>query len=131
MQNLEKYEPWVVDEVLDRYPAKHRDHEAGNTTYMVTRSLGAQLLGSGPSGRLWALRACLTTTSTPFGRSGRVTHITKIFFLQIFISAFFSYFSGRFDTSGYILPFLVPEISPGDGFCDAEDVQELGILGVR
>ena len=47
----------------------------------------------------------------------------------------FSYFSGRFDTSGYILPFSVPEISPGDGFCDGcaedEDVQELGILGFR
>ena len=46
-------------------------------------------------------------------------------------SEFVSYFSGRFDTSGYILPLLVPEISPGDGFCDEEDVQELGILGVR
>ena len=34
---------------------------------------GAPLLGSGPLGRLWALRACLTTTFTPFGRSGRVT----------------------------------------------------------
>ena len=47
----------------------------------------------------------------------------------------FSYFSGRFDTSGYILPLLVPEISPGDGFCDGrgedEDEEELGILGVR
>ena len=72
---------------------------------------------------------------TPFGRSDRVTHATKIFFVVIFISEFFSYFFGRFDTSGYILPFSVPEIWPGDGFCDedAEDAEdeELGILGVR
>ena len=27
-------------------------------------------------------------------------------------------FSGRFDTSGSILPLSVPEISPCDGFCD-------------
>ena len=38
-----------------------------------TKSLG---LGSGLSGRLWALRACLITSFTPFGRSGRVTHAT-------------------------------------------------------
>ena len=37
---------------------------------------GARLLGCGPSGRLWALRACLITSFTPFGRSGRVTHTT-------------------------------------------------------
>ena len=47
--------------------------------YEETRSLvalsGAQLLCSGPSGRLWALQACLTTSFTPFGRSGRVTHV--------------------------------------------------------
>ena len=42
----------------------------------------------------------------------------------------FSYFSGRFDTSGYILPLLVPEITPGDGFCDGRGEEELGILVV-
>merc|ERR550532_3633958 len=35
---------------------------------------GARLLACGPSGRLWALRACLTSSFAPFGRSGRVTH---------------------------------------------------------
>ena len=43
----------------------------------ITQSLGApsgaRLLGSGPLGRLWALRACLITS---FRRSGRVTHAT-------------------------------------------------------
>ena len=110
-----------------------------NTLLCCGVTPGARLLGSGPSGRLWALRACLTTTFTPFGRSGRVTHATKIFFFvlvflflffEIFILDFFSYFSGRFDTSGYILPLLVPEILPGDGFCDGR-TEELGILGVR
>ena len=44
----------------------------------------------------------------------------------------FSNFSGHFDTSGYILPFSVPEISPGDGFVtDRRTDEELGILGVR
>ena len=33
-----------------------------------------RLLGCGPFDRLWALRACLITSFTPFGRSGRVTH---------------------------------------------------------
>ena len=35
-----------------------------------------RLLGCGPFDRLWALRACLITSFTPFGRSGRVTHAT-------------------------------------------------------
>ena len=39
--------------------------------YMITRSLGW-----GPSSRLWALRAFLITSFTPFRRSGRVTHAT-------------------------------------------------------
>ena len=29
-------------------------------------------------------------------------------------------FSGRFDTSGSMISRLVPEISPGDGFCDEQ-----------
>ena len=42
-------------------------------------------------------------------------------------------FSGRFDTSGSMIALLVPEISPGVGFCDEheEDKEELGILVVR
>ena len=43
----------------------------------ITGSLGApsgaRLLGSGPLGQLWALRACLITS---FRRSGHVTHAT-------------------------------------------------------
>ena len=39
-----------------------------------------RLLGCVPSGRLWALRACFITSFTPFGCSGRVTHVTKISF---------------------------------------------------
>ena len=41
--------------------------------------------------------------------------------------------SGRFDTSGSMIPLLVPEISPGDGFCDVQrrgEDEELGILVV-
>ena len=38
-----------------------------NHTILATRSL----LGCGPSARLWALRACLITSFTPFGRPGR------------------------------------------------------------
>ena len=43
--------------------------------------------------------------------------------------------SGRFDTSVSILPRLVPEISPGVGFCDVNEQQQhdeegLGILVV-
>merc|ERR1711990_967821 len=37
---------------------------------------GPQLLVCGPSGRLLALRASLTSSFAPFGRSGRVTHVT-------------------------------------------------------
>ena len=37
--------------------------------YYKTRS-------GGPSGRLWALWACLTSSFAPFGRSCRVTHAT-------------------------------------------------------
>merc|ERR1712110_1328550 len=37
---------------------------------------GPQLLVCGPSGRLLALRASLTSSFAPFGRSGRVTHAT-------------------------------------------------------
>ena len=43
---------------------------------------------------------------------------------EIFISEIVSYFSGGFDTSGYILQLLVPEISPGDGFCDGRGGEE-------
>ena len=35
---------------------------------------GALLLVGGPSGRLWALHACLSSPFMPFGRSSRVTH---------------------------------------------------------
>ena len=49
-------------------------------SYMyITRSLGARWAPTsscGPSGRLLALRACLTSSFAPFGRSGRVTHAT-------------------------------------------------------
>ena len=34
------------------------------------------IVGNGPSGRLWALRACLPSSFTPFGHSGCVTHAT-------------------------------------------------------
>ena len=43
-----------------------------------------------------------------------------------------SFFSGCFDTSGSMIPLLVPEISPW-GFCDGRTRmnKELGILVVR
>ena len=37
---------------------------------------GPRLLGCGPSGGLWALRACSITSFTPLWRSGRLTHAT-------------------------------------------------------
>ena len=46
-------------------------HQGFRREIYQTRSLGARLLGSGPSGRFWALRACLTSSFAPFGRSGR------------------------------------------------------------
>ena len=45
---------------------------------LITRSLGARLLGGGPSG-------LLTSSFAPFGRSGRVTH-TKL--TNIFVSTY-------------------------------------------
>ena len=50
-----------------------------STSYICNRSLGARWAPTsscGPSGRLLALRACLTSSFAPFGRSGRVTHAT-------------------------------------------------------
>ena len=42
-----------------------------------------------------------------------------------------AFFFGCFDTSGYMIPLLVPEISPCDGFCDAHARgEELGIIVV-
>ena len=39
---------------------------------------------------------------------------------------FLRVFSGRFDTSGSMIPRLVPEISPLDAFCDAAVVAGIG-----
>ena len=39
-------------------------------------------------------------------------------FFLFFVLDFFFYYFYFFATSGYILPLSVPEISPGDGFCD-------------
>ena len=50
------------------------------------------------------------------------------------ISFSYSEFFGRFDTSGSMIPRLVPEISPCDAFYDEQEEQEqqeLGILGSR
>ena len=50
-----------------------------------------------------------------------------------FLGGDFLSISGRFDTSGSIIPRLVPEISPCDCFCEEQQQQqqqELGILGV-
>ena len=33
-------------------------------------------------------------------------------------------FSSRFDTSGSMIPLLVPEISPCDGFCNEQQEEE-------
>ena len=52
-----------------------------------------------------------------------------MFFFEIFISELFSYFFGRFDTSGYILPLSVPEISPCGGFCDGPAAAARGGIG--
>ena len=44
------------------------------------------------------------------------------FFLLIFFSKKNqNLFSGRFYTSGSMIPLLVPEISPCDGFCDEDE----------
>ena len=81
----------------------------------------------------------------PFRRSGRVTHasngaingqcireIQKI--TDIFLKFYIQNFSGRFDTSGSMIPLLVSEISALGGFCDEDegeqDEEELGILVV-
>ena len=53
---------------------------------------------------------------------------------RIFSSNFLNQnFSGCFDTSGFMMPRLVPEILPCDGFCDEQEQeeQESCILGVR
>ena len=51
------------------------------------------------------------------------------FNLDFFISEMLSYFFGRFDTSGSMIPLSVPEISPCDGFCDGRGGEEE--LGIR
>ena len=54
-------------------------------------------------------------------------------FIFVFFWWDFLSISGRFDTSGSIIPRLVPEISPCDCFCEEQQQQqqqELGILGV-
>ena len=38
-------------------------------------------------------------------------------------------FSGCFDTSGSMIPRLVPEISPCDGFCDGQAAVVVGGIG--
>ena len=61
-----------------------------------------------------------------------ISYPILLIFFAIFV--FFSncliqIFSGRFDTSGSMIPCLVPEISPCGAFC--EEQRELGIIGVR
>ena len=46
--------------------------------------------------------------------------------MEIFISELFSYIFGRFDTSGYILPLLVPEIEGGYPERDGGEEEEEG-----
>ena len=53
-------------------------------------------------------------------------YILFVVVLRIFFPDIFSYFFGRFATSGYILPLSVPEISPGDGFCDGRRGRGIG-----
>ena len=51
----------------------------------------------------------------------------------VFLLGFSSseFVSGRFDTSGSMIPLLVSKISPCDGFCDGHPrAEELGILVV-
>ena len=93
----------------------------------------------GPSGlldndlhALWALRPC----------DPRKEDIFLKFFLYFFVFFFFrflfqkllSYFSGRFATSGYILPLSVPEIEGGGTLSVTEEEKKkdssCSILGV-
>ena len=79
-----------------------------------------------------------------FGPFGPFLNILTIFHIFLFFWLFWPYwtvlfskqisslFSGCFDTSGSMIPRLVPEISPCVAFCDEQEYQqELGILGVR
>ena len=58
----------------------------------------------------------------------------RLLVISYSVAPFHINFSGRFDTSGSMIPLLVPEILPCDGFCDEqehqEQQQELDILGV-
>ena len=56
-------------------------------------------------------------------------HLTILRFLFCFfslISLFRTFFFGRFDTSGSMIPRLVPEILPLDAFCDVVVVAGIG-----
>ena len=90
--------------------------------------------GTSPVG---ALRACLTASFTPFGRSGRVTHAlakwldsASLWSLFLLLSFFFIF---PVVLTPPMIPLSVSEILGCDAFCD-EDVhvheQELGILVV-
>ena len=56
-------------------------------------------------------------------------HFQQIFgiFFFNFEFSYSEFFSGRFDTSGSMIPRLVPEISPLDAFCDVVGVGVVGI----
>ena len=61
--------PWSAE--ADFWHGENIDHRSQGALHRP------RLLVGGPSGRLWALhhlRACLTSSFAPFGRSGRVTH---------------------------------------------------------
>ena len=53
-------------------------------------------------------------------------------FGRIFFYFLIQIFSGRFDTSGSMIPRLVPEISPLDAFCDIVVIAgvEAGVVGI-
>ena len=50
-----------------------------------------------------------------------------IFFKNNFVYFLFRFVFGRFDTSGSMIPRLVPKISPCDGFCDGAPAAGGGI----
>ena len=47
--------------------------------------------------------------------------------MGIFFTFLIQFFFRSFGTSGSMIPRLIPEVSPSDGFCDEEEEEKLGI----
>ena len=75
---------------------------------LITRSPGA------PLGQLCALRACLITSFTPFGRSGHVTHTTVQWWDSAFIKSFFFRFFCKKNRFFYIQNLFAVVLTPAD-----------------